>query len=482
MFKKVKDIVIVGGGTSAWFTAAYIARNTDLNITVVDKEIGSPVGVGEGTLLGFEKFLNDCGFETHEWFNDIDATYKSGILFPQFGTEESLIWHPFLLNQEYPEYNSSLYEALTYEEQSRFNELTALFDLSMDNKVDKQNLSNYAVHIDCSKLVLWIQNKIAKHINFIKSEVIDIKRTNNIIESIVCKDGTIINGDLFVDCTGFKQLLQENPNRITLENRLFCDTAIAGHVPYINAEVECKPYVESHAVDHGWIWKIPVRTRIGTGLVFNRAITDPEEAKKYFCDYWNNRIEPKDCKLIDWTPYYNENMWDGNVVGIGLSAGFIEPLESTGLATITTAIRYLSQWISPGYFNNYDINLFNSIMKAMYEETIDFINMHYVYSEKDTPFWNWVKETIEVSDIYKNYKFAIENGEPLNNEGKGHFFGGANWLCWMLQIEKNITPTKRIDKEIAIDIITDWSYQMSVANTKEDTILHSKMFKEHTND
>jgi len=478
MHKKVKHIAIVGGGTSAWFSAAYLARNTDHKITVIDKEIGSPVGVGEGTLLGFEEFLKDCGFETKEWFDEIDATYKSGIMFPQFGGNDNLVWHPFILNIEYPQYNSNLYEALTHGETGNINSKSAFFDISVLNKVDLENLNQYAMHVDCSKLVQWIQKKIIDHIDFVKSEVIDITRDNSgNINELKLNNGNTIQADFFLDCTGFKQLLQPNPNRITLENRLFCDTALAGHVPYKDVEKECRPFVESHAVEHGWIWKIPVRTRIGSGLVFNRSVTDPQEAAEFFSKYWEGRIKPDDLKLIDWTPYYNKNMWDKNVLGIGLSAGFIEPLESTGLGTITNALRHFTRFIIPGYYNEYDINLFNSTMTALYEETIDFINMHYVYSDYDSKFWKWVKDTIVPSDIYKHYKEMINNGEKLNNQGKAHFFGGANWLCWMLQIEKNIAPTKELPYSDARRIISEWEETQQIAFNKPNTVPHLMALK-----
>jgi hypothetical protein len=473
MFREVNDVVIVGGGTSAWFTAAFISRNLDVNVTLVDKEVGAPVGVGEGTLLYFDKFLKRCGFSTDEWFDEIDATFKSGILFPNWGKKDNLVWHPFLLNKEYAEYDSSVYEAWTHLQEEGFQELGAFFDLSIINKVDTQNLKYYAQHVDASKLVQWIQKKLEPHITIIKSEMVDINRSDDgYITSIDLKNGRNVSGDIFVDCTGFKQLLQDSPDRVDLTGRLFCDTAVAGHVPYDNIEKERHPYVVSEAVDHGWIWNIPVQTRIGSGLVFNRGITDPEEAKRYFCEYWDNRVTPDQLKVIDWTPYYNRNPWDKNVVAIGLSGGFIEPLESTGLATITSAIYALGHRIRQKYFVDADIQLFNANMCAIYEDTIDFINMHYAYNDFDTPFWNWVQETHVMSDTHKWYKELIQEGERLPNDGKGHFFGGANWLCWLLQIESKIGKTKHIDKSTAEKIIKDWQSVMKEAGEKESTVPH----------
>lgn len=476
MHREVKNIAIIGGGTSAWFTAAFLSNTTKLNITIIDKEVGTPVGVGEGTLLNFKLFLEECGFPLEEWFDEIDATYKSGILFPQFCGDNNLVWHPFGVNADFPHHNTNLYEILTYTDKDERNELLPLFHISLDNRVDPLNIkSNYALHIDCSKLVAFLQKRLEDKVTIIKSEVVTVNRNDNNIDSLLLKNGSEIVADLYIDCTGFKQLLQYNPNRVDLTNRLFCDTAVAGHVPYNDIETERLPYVESCAVDHGWIWKIPVRSRIGTGLVFRRDITSIDEAKQYLCDHWDNRISPDNLKVIDWTPYYNTNMWDGNVVAIGLSGGFIEPLESTGLGTIIDGIRHLRTSVMAGYYNDFDISLFNTKMISIYEDAIDFINMHYVYSDKDTPFWNYVSDNIIPSDTYLHYKQMLENGDHLNTDGKLQFFGGANWLCWMLQIEKNIAKTKHIDEQTAENLLVYWKTQLAEAYVNNDISTHTDM-------
>lgn len=460
MHKNIKNVAIVGGGTSAWFAAAFLSSKTNLNITVIDKEVGAPVGVGEGTLLNFKLFLEDCGFPLEEWFDAIDATYKSGILFPQFCGDKNLVWHPFGVSATYPEYNTNIYELLTHADKTDRNELLPLFHLSLDGNVNLNDIdTNYALHVDCSKLVDFLQKQLENKVTIIKSEVVTVNREDNTVTSLLLKNGSEIIADLYVDCTGFKQLLQYKPNRVNLTNRLFCDTAVAGHVPYNDIETERLPYVESCAVDHGWIWKIPVRTRIGTGLVFKRDITSIDEAKQYLCEHWDNRISPDNLKVIDWTPYYNTNMWDGNVVAVGLSGGFIEPLESTGLGTIIDGIKHLQTAIVSGYYNEFDISLFNTKMISLYEDAIDFINMHYVYSDKDTPFWNHVADNIIPSETYLYYKKMLENGDPLNLDGKLQFFGGANWLCWMTQIEDNVAKTKHLDENIANTLLAYWKRQ-----------------------
>jgi Tryptophan halogenase len=443
--KKIKNIVIVGGGSSAWLAAAYLSHSFKFfDITVVDKEIGNPVGVGEGTILNFGEFLNRCcGFDQSEWLPKIDATIKLGILFPGWVNEDNIVWHPFLLDVK-SEFDMRLHDLWSRNQHLDFKQFgIPLFDSAIRNdKVDVQT-TPYAYHINAGKLVTFIQSKLQNKINFIKSEMVSINRLDdNSIHSIVLKDGQKIEGDLFLDCTGFKGLLNNNPDRNDLSGRLICDTAVAGHIPYANRDEELHPYVISEAVDCGWIWNIPVNTRIGSGLVFNRSVTDPGDAKKLFCDYWDNRITPDKLKVIDWTPYYNNNIWHENVVSIGLSAGFIEPLESTGLALIIEGILQLGARLSDRTWNNYDKEIYNNMMTCFFEESIDFVSMHYAKTERNSPFWQTVRDTIKISEKQRFYTdWLADPALPMPQGGKdSNFFTAPNWTIWLVQMGYPVAP------------------------------------------
>ena len=458
---KVDSVTIIGGGTSGWLTAAYLSNNhPDISITVVDKEIGTPVGVGEGTLLQLGDFLKECGFEFSEWFTAIDATYKSSILFANWQRAGTDIWHPFYKGNRVIDHNTNLFDIWSQVQDFDFKKIAmAYYESSViHNSVDANNLHHYAYHVDCSKLVYFIQQKLKDKVRLIRSEVVEVLYDLERISCLKLQNEGTVYADLFVDCTGFKGLLKKTNKRINLEGRLFCNTAIAGHIPYRDRNNELHPYVISEAVDHGWVWNIPVSTRIGSGLVFNRNITDIEEAKNYFVNYWDNRIEKENCKVIDWTPFYNEDMWSDNIISIGLSAGFIEPLESTGIALITSGVTQLSHAIRTQFYNEDDINFFNLQMKILFEDCVDFVSMHYANNDRDTKFWTFVKNTWSQSEKMTHYLDKLTDPcVKIPNAGKFHaVFDSINWSVWLIQMGFPVAPRQtKFDLASAELILTD---------------------------
>ena len=241
-----------------------------------------------------------------------------------------------------------------------------------------------------------------------------------------------LQADLFVDCTGFKSILQETPLTI-LKDRLICDTAIAGHVQYDDVWKEKTPYVISEAVKCGWIWKIPLESRLGTGIVFNKTITSIAEARQIFLDHWEQRVGPT--KIIDWTPYYKKEFWKDNVVRIGLSAGFIEPLESTGLALITEGANQLLLALNGAGVTQHNIATYNAIIKNFFEESIDFIGAHYTLNTRSESFWCQARSQIKKSKRQLLYSKLLKNGARPRVEmfAPFSFFGALNWFAWLKQ-------------------------------------------------
>tara|TARA_B100000287_G_scaffold435046_2_gene501580 strand:- start:1068 stop:2576 length:1509 start_codon:yes stop_codon:yes gene_type:complete len=432
-------IVVVGGGTSGWLAAAALNHRCPFaDITLVDKETSTPVSVGEATLLSFEKFLTEyCGLDSNEFLREMDTTLKGGILFPDWAYENSKIWHPFYFLDFPCEESAPMMDGWSLARDNGFEELMLLYKQSMSNLIDKNQLGNaYALHIDCIKLIQYVREKIKNKITIIEKEVVGIASisTDRGIESLILKGGDIIEGDLFIDCTGHKSVLKDVRDTVDLSDRLYTNTAVSTHIDYENRTEELKPYTTSTVVDHGWVWNTPLQSSIGTGLVFNKDVTPIEEAKKYFCDFWNGRCNPDDLRVNNWTPYYDRNQWNKNVISIGLSAGFIEPLESTGIALICEGIATACNLLESGYYRDHDINYFNSWMTQGFEVCTDFVNMHYSKSYKDTKFWRYVRENYKMSDTQKFYLDNMKSKDKSILGGKNWIFGGNNWIHWMIMM------------------------------------------------
>jgi tryptophan halogenase len=455
---KTENLTIVGGGTSAWLAAAYLYNNHPaISITVIDKEVGNSIGVGEATLLSFAPFMEECGFPVSDWITKIDAGYKSGILFTNWQKEGSDVWHPFFKGNRKINELYHLWDVWSLAQDLDFKTYaTGGYTNSVKHNGYDASSSGYAYHIDCGKLVLYIQEKLKNKIQIIKSEVVNVVKDGDTITSLELKNGNRISSDLYVDCTGFHNILRKSQKRVDLQGRLFVNTAVVCQVPYQDRHNEFKPYAICDAVDHGWIWKIGVSSRIGSGMVFNRDITTIDDAKDFFVNYWDGRIKKENVRAINWDPFYNEDPWVGNVVQIGLSCGFIEPLESTGVGLITVGITQLSNALFEQWHTQNDINNFNSQMVTLFEDCVDFVSMHYANNSRTTNFWKYVKETFIPSDRMLHYLDRLKNPNikvPVDSK-YNYMFGGSSWSMCLQQLGFEIAPRNiPYSEEMAKDLL-----------------------------
>tara|TARA_B100000287_G_C20672092_1_gene793795 strand:- start:2346 stop:3821 length:1476 start_codon:yes stop_codon:yes gene_type:complete len=472
--KRVKKLVIVGGGTAGWIAASWFARRWSslMDVTVIDKSKPERVGVGEATLLSFPKVMQNMGYRVEEWASEIDATFKAGILFPGWGKEDSVIWHPFGFASVGDE-KVPMYDIWTnFQDEYDMKDLSALYRSAMNGNIEVDYIADtYAYQIDCGKLVGFLQRNTTPWCEYIQSDVKDVIRNGDEVEKLILEDGSEIESDLFIDCTGWKQLLIGSDN-IDLNDRLFIDSALAGRVKY-QTDKEQHPYTNCEAVEHGWIWKIPTKSRIGTGYCFNRSITPIEEAKQAFVNYWNNRITEDELKLLDWKPQMCKQFWKGNVVSIGLSAGFIEPLESTGLALMIRGCETLEESIYGSFYNpKIEIPIYNDRMFASFETAIDFVNMHYAYSERKGKFWDYVRANWNKSGMQQLMEDYIMDPELMTQQidKLSSFFGGSNWHAWLLQLMPVPIPQKTYWHKMSPDIVPRFNKYI---DTLDNNVLES---------
>jgi tryptophan halogenase len=426
-----KTVTIVGGGSSGWMTAAALAKLCPhLEITLVEsKKIGT-VGVGESTLGHINKFLKLLDLKDEDWMAACNATYKNSIRFTNFKAKDGTHFeYPFSggldltdkpageqawsrLAAEYPEeYTSETFAEFyctgntmlaKYNKQSK-NENGILRNFSFD--------WDTAYHMDAQLFGQYLKEKIAlpNGVKHIIGEVHSYKKDDlGNLSHVMLEDTQVLKSDLWIDCTGFRsQLLEQwmgqefQPFSKVLAN----DRAWACRLPYIDREREMHNVTDCHALDNGWVWNIPLWNRIGTGYVYSSRFVTDEDAKREFRRHIAEKHSPE---LAENAEMFNiiikhgkrRRAWHQNVVGVGLSYGFVEPLESTGLLTTHENIIKLVETLNrrKGYVTRIEQDGFNLAVATEVDRFRDFVSMHYAFSGRtDTPYWRWCTQYNEYS-------------------------------------------------------------------------------------
>jgi tryptophan halogenase len=414
------NIVIVGGGSAGWLTAAGFSKYfTNSNITLIESKKIPTIGVGESTTTLMKSFINDhLGISDKQFIRGTDAIYKLSVKFNDFYYKNDGGFHypfgypvtnkldPFkeeawqLIKYFYPEtprtdYVESLIPAYHLFSKNKIADNFDTFDLK----------NNSAYHLDANKLGPFLRDEfcLPRGVNHIYGEVSSISKRKNGIEFLTLQDGQKIYGDFFIDCTGFKKLLInsicESNTFVDVSHKLPNNKAWATPIQYKDKEVEMTPYTSCTALENGWAWYTPIWSRIGNGYAYSDKYIDAENALNEFKNYlYSSQYIPINLskKEIDNLPFfelkmtagYNKESFYKNVCSIGLSAGFLEPLEGTGLYFITESILLLVKLLSREKFNQYNIDSYNMKMSMMYEDWTDILSIFYAYSVRDdSEYW-----------------------------------------------------------------------------------------------
>lgn len=424
---KYKTVTIVGGGSSGWMTAAALSKLCPhLDITLVESPFVGPVGVGESTLGHINKFLRLLDLKDEDWMAACNATYKNSIRFTNFREKDGTFFeYPFSNGLDFTDkpngisdwiYLSALYpKEFGPESFAEFfatgNTLLAKYNKQTRNedKIIRHFDFKYdtAYHMDASLFGQYLRDNIAlpNGVKHIKADIHSHKKdnTHTYIQQVFCEDGTILESDLWIDCTGFRSIMLENwmgSHFIPFNKHLANDRAWAVRIPYTDRKTQMHNVTDCHALDNGWVWTIPLWNRIGTGYVFSTRFTTEEDAKKEFIDYLAKYHSPEVAEnaepfMIKIKHGKRHRAWKGNVVGVGLSYGFVEPLESTGLLTTHENIVKLVEALNrrEGYVTRMEREGFNMACDYDVTKFRDFVSQHYAWSmRQDTPYWNWCTE------------------------------------------------------------------------------------------
>jgi len=438
--QNIHKVVIAGGGTAGWMAAASLSKllGKTLDITLVESDVIGTVGVGEATIPTLLTLHDLLKIKEQEFVAAVKGTFKLGISFESwrdigedyihsFGWTGKDCWaagfqHFWLkgkrlgISKEFGEYCKEWVAA----KHERFAVLP------------NQGL-NYAYHIDASLYARFLR-KIAEEHGCRRQEgkidKVDLDPETGFITALQLDSGKTIEGDLFVDCTGFRGLLIEQTlgvDYIDWTNWLPCDSAVAVQTEAVAPPI---PYTRAIARQAGWQWRIPLQHRVGNGLVFSSRYWSDDEARNFLLE----NIEGKpltDPRVIKFTTGQRRQHWHKNCVAVGLSSGFIEPMESTSIHLIQKSIIRLMQMFPYSGIRQPDLDEFNEQMSTEFAHIRDFIVLHYHVTERsDSPFWEHCR-TMEIPDSLRHrIELFKQTGRVF--KAPNELFGENSWIQVML--------------------------------------------------
>lgn len=410
----IKHVVIAGGGSAGWLSAALIAAEhpaqkdgIGLKITLIESPEVPAIGVGEGTWPSMRTTLNKIGIKESDFIRECDASFKQGSRFNGWvdGGVRDYYFHPFSLPEGYGD--ADLITAWQrHNSHTAFAELVSYQPhLCLYGKAPKQRVTpeyagvaNYGYHLDATKLGLFLRKHCIEHlgVEYVSDHIVAVNaHDNGDIASLQTKQHGAISGDLFIDCTGMQSLLLGKHFEVEFQSQkhiLFNDSALAVQVPYAQEDSPIASQTSSTAQHSGWIWDIGLPTRRGIGHVYSSAHCSDEQAEQTLRDYIARDGGPKEIAVprkLAFEPGYRKQFWHRNCVAIGLSAGFIEPLEASALALVELAAALVSEQMPVDRDTmEFAAKRFNATFTYRWERVIDFLKLHYVLTKRsDSDFW-----------------------------------------------------------------------------------------------
>lgn len=404
MTRPIEKIVIVGGGTAGWMTAAPLAQRLGKTCAielVESAEIGT-IGVGEATLPTIRYYNHSLGIDEADFVRKTQASFKLGIAFRDWGHTGNRFFHGF------GDFGPSIESRSPYMHWLRLRAADPAFPSHEDwsaatvlahqfkfapptgDRPSAGNAYTYGYHFDAGLYAAYLRDyALARGVVRTEGRIVDVELDPDcgFIRAVRLADGRQVCGDLFVDCSGFRALLIEGAMRsgfIDWSDQLLCDSAIT--VPCARKD-PLTPFTTSTAKPAGWAWRIPLQNRTGNGHVYSRRFTSDAEAERLLLEGLDGEPLATPQKL-SFVTGRRKKAWIKNCVAIGLASGFIEPLESTALRLIESAVAGLIENFPDASFRPQLADEFNRQTAIQYESIRDFVIMHYkLTARRDSEFW-----------------------------------------------------------------------------------------------
>jgi tryptophan halogenase len=443
----IRQVVIVGGGTAGWMAAAALSRYLDngcTKVTLIESEEIGTIGVGEATIPPLISFNQMLGINENDFIVATKATFKLGIEFVNWGGIGERYFHPF---GGYAQDLQGVHFHQLYLRERKRRVMQDISAWSMCAAAAAQGryarpgqgarapltALRYAFHFDAGLYAAFLRNYAeASGANRIEGQIVDVKLDSESgnVESVVLTDGRTLEGDLFIDCSGFRGLLIEQALGTGYESWshwLPCDRAIAVPCGYSGNP---DPFTRSTAYAAGWQWRIPLQHRMGNGIVYSHAHISDDAARELLLS--NLEGEPlAEPRHLSFSTGRRKLAWNRNVVSLGLSSGFVEPLESTSIHLIQTGISKLLALFPDRRFNPVERDEYNRQLQATFEDVRDFIILHYNKTKRDdSDFWNYCR-TMSVPDSLKA-KIELWRAKGRVFRDELDLFATPSWVAVML--------------------------------------------------
>ena len=475
MSHPIKRVVIVGGGSAGWLTACVIAAEhkanspTGIKVTLIESPDVAPIGVGEGTWPTMRETLDKIGVSETDLFKECEASFKQGAKFAKWvtGKDDDFYYHPLVIPQGYAK-TDLVFPWQPHRDKVSFADAVCFQGhLCEQGRAPKQittpeyaSVANYAYHLNAPKLGIFLRKHCIEKlgVNHILDHVTEVNDADNgDIASVTTKKHGAIEGDLFIDCTGFSSLLlgrHFNIPFISKKHILFNDTALAVQVPYSSEDAPIASHTISTAQSAGWIWDIGLPTRRGVGYAFSSEYILDEQAELELRQYIEPSIgkeasESLTLRKIPINPGHRETFWHKNCVAVGMAAGFLEPLEASALVLIELAAAKISQEL-PASRDVMDITAkrYNKLFLYRWDRIIDFLKLHYILTKRtDSEYWidNCREETIPDSllELMELWRYQPPSHHDFSQVNE--VFPSASWqyILYGMGFETKARETER---------------------------------------
>ncbi len=437
----IKSIVVVGGGAAGWITAGLIAARyvkggpSAISVTLVESPTIGIIGVGEGTWPTMVDTLKKLGIPEAEFIQKCDASYKQASKFRQWtnGQTDDVYYHPFSMPQGFEEVSLASRWQEKHNDMPFAQAVGIQAELCDQKRAPKQIQSpeyataeNHGYHLDAGKFTKLLTEHCTKQlgVQHVLADVTDINGAENgDIRSLSLKQGGELAGDLFIDCSGMAALLIGKHYKVPFvckKEVLFIDKALAVQVPYSEPDADIESATLSTAQKAGWIWDIGLPSRRGVGYVFSTAHSSIDDAKDELRNYLRPdvaNVEELTFRELDIRPGHREKFWVNNCVAVGMSSGFLEPLEASALVMVEMAANTISLQL-PASREAMDIvaKNYNEVFQFRWGRIIDFLKLHYVLSKReDSQFWIDNKKEDSVPESLRDLLTLWRYQPPSNN-------------------------------------------------------------------